>query len=406
MSTTYANSLLTIAAASSSSATEGFLRRDGGAATCRDEDQVYTDECGVKARRVEESGHHWRWYDEAWNRVPQEPWSRRGWTLQEQLLSTRLLSFTPSEVQWTCRTDVQCECRSRLNHGRQFGGPSHHLSQLTSSHEAFLFWHKVIENYSNRLLTKGGDKLPAISGAAEVIAQKTGSDYAAGLWTDFIDQDLLWRRASDDFGTPRAGYVAPSWSWASIEGEVDYYCFRNGKTPYTRSAVVQVETKTSSYAPFGRVKGGQLTIHGPLVPALILRIAADGWVKAKFGGPTMEFRADTALEEVSYTEEDGAPQRTVSRHSPESSAQADEAERAPLQGRWPQGLPCWAVRMGSYATKSGPGHRDVELLVVGRSPTPPHHYVRIGLVTCREEPGDPKIAEMYGAEKTQAIHII
>lgn len=409
MSAIYAGSLLTVAAASSSSAAEGFIRR-GTAPALYDADQFYEDQTGIRARRIDESGHHWRWYDEALDRIPQEPWSRRGWTLQEQLISTRILTFMPSEMQWTCKAQARCECRSRLNRGRQFGGGEHqHLSQLAGPHEALLFWHKVVENYSNRLLTKREDRLPAVSGAAAVVARKTNSEYAAGLWTEFIDHELLWRRASDIDCTvvPGGGYVAPTWSWASVDGEVDYYCFRNSKAPYARSAVVEeVKTKSSPHAPFGRVEGGHLTIHGPVVPVLIRRIAPDGWVKARFGSLTLEFRADSALEQVSISSEDGSTIHTVSRYATQIPSREDGEKESPLLGRWDPGLLCWAIRMGTYVDRQATGHRDVELMVLGRSKAKPHHHIRIGLATYREEPGDTKCAEMYRVEETRSLTVI
>lgn len=36
----------------------------------------------------------------------------RGWTLQERLLSTRMLHFTPTELVWECTTQISCECRT------------------------------------------------------------------------------------------------------------------------------------------------------------------------------------------------------------------------------------------------------------------------------------------------------
>jgi len=41
----------------------------------------------------------------------QNPLRRRGWTLQEWLLSPRMVHFTSSEVLWECNMHQRCECQ-------------------------------------------------------------------------------------------------------------------------------------------------------------------------------------------------------------------------------------------------------------------------------------------------------
>jgi hypothetical protein len=93
-------------------------------------------------------------------------------------------------------------------------------------------WLGVNEDYTSRQLTKGEDKLPALSGLANRLAKITGDTYFAGLWRAHILEDLHWRvyaRAelrtqipggfSHVYGeqkcTPSkpSTYRAPSWSW-------------------------------------------------------------------------------------------------------------------------------------------------------------------------------------------------
>lgn len=40
----------------------------------------------------------------------QEPLRQRAWALQEQLLSTRLLTFGKEELRWNCKTKQKCQC--------------------------------------------------------------------------------------------------------------------------------------------------------------------------------------------------------------------------------------------------------------------------------------------------------
>jgi hypothetical protein len=42
----------------------------------------------------------------------EDPWKLRAWTLQEELLSTRLIAFTRDEPQWSCKTETSCGTRA------------------------------------------------------------------------------------------------------------------------------------------------------------------------------------------------------------------------------------------------------------------------------------------------------
>lgn len=39
------------------------------------------------------------------------PLVKRAWTLQEQLLASRMVHFSPSEMIWECRTRLLCCCK-------------------------------------------------------------------------------------------------------------------------------------------------------------------------------------------------------------------------------------------------------------------------------------------------------
>ncbi|KAF8865250.1 hypothetical protein BDZ45DRAFT_548646, partial [Acephala macrosclerotiorum] len=68
------------------------------------------------------------------------------------------------------------------------------------------------------------DKLAAISGIAGRTRRILGYDYPAGLWGKDIEYQLLWKvdtwspRASKLTASRASSFVAPTWSWASING--------------------------------------------------------------------------------------------------------------------------------------------------------------------------------------------
>ncbi|KAM0430119.1 hypothetical protein ACHAPT_006125 [Fusarium lateritium] len=121
------------------------------------------------------------------------PLNRRGWTLQEWILSTRSLVFTASEVEWSCPSMSACEC---LREGAlavprsQSGQWQVQIKQqnlLVADSVAMRLsdiWSLITEEFSRRKLTHPGDKLPALAGIAlELSAVKPGN-YVAGLWND------------------------------------------------------------------------------------------------------------------------------------------------------------------------------------------------------------------------------
>lgn len=114
--------------------------------------------------------------------------SKRGWTLQERLLSTRILHYSSSEMLWECKT---CSARegSAKEHidpvdsrslgnseGDDFKRVLQHMDSNphSPSHGAFTVWYRLVRQYTRHLLSRPSDRLPAISALAAVFARTTG----------------------------------------------------------------------------------------------------------------------------------------------------------------------------------------------------------------------------------------
>lgn len=83
-------------------------------------------------------------------------------------------------------------------------------------------WLKVVDDYSRRGLTYVTDTFPAISGLVSLFAKALKGRYLAGLWLgSHLSFSLLWRAVEPV--KPSAEYLAPSWSWASIQSPVENY---------------------------------------------------------------------------------------------------------------------------------------------------------------------------------------
>lgn len=254
MSSVYSQAFLTIAASSVDSSRFSFLhqsRRNIEALfpvqkeNTSSQHQSSADDNSatmVGVRRSPYSGFH---QDPARGIV--DPSMCRAWTLQEYMLSTRVISFSTDELQWTCRTLRACEC----GYPEEIGSPrmeelqrsletKENVELMEGANEGRLdristcldFWNKVVEGYCRRDLSWMRDKLPALSGVAHEFARifdkkeltSTGDlpplRYLAGLWDTNIHRQLCWRRGNSSGDDIIEEYRAPTWSWASVEGDV------------------------------------------------------------------------------------------------------------------------------------------------------------------------------------------
>jgi hypothetical protein len=157
----------------------------------------------------------------------------RAWTLEERLLSPRKLIYFADRVSWECDRVSLADSGEITNMGADIRLPAYiirpnhlTLSKLALEWETHSEWTKNIEWYTRRDLTKPLDKLRAIGGIAKKYQQIFKVEYLAGLWDDFLVFGLLWRRsvgvASNPLRPRPTQYRAPTWSWAAIDGRVDY----------------------------------------------------------------------------------------------------------------------------------------------------------------------------------------
>lgn len=201
------------------------------------------------------------------------PIDERAWTLQEYLLSRRVLQFTNLQLHWTCR-QTALFCGDETD---SLPGP--YIRKLSAIHRMYLGfnatrytcrdWMNIVEEYTKRSLTYDADKLKAISGVAQKWGAGSGDTYAAGLWRSHLPLGLLWTFAQP-FRPAFTTYLAPSWSWASVDGEIDYFDSLHTEVDSELAIESCFAVPTYKEAPYGSVESGSLTIHGHLQEALWL----------------------------------------------------------------------------------------------------------------------------------------
>ena len=213
--------------------------------------------------------------------------STRGWVFQETLVSAATLYICHRGLYWECRYRSRRQGRDKdlitpigYRSGKEIWASNVGLfSSITPGGKlrpvpvttlwALYLW---VAQFSERRLTLPKDKLPAISGLVSRTVAATGATYVAGLWKQDILLGLTWHIYSDP-AAKRYYYGAPSWSWASVDGRVEWvWCISvHAKYPaYIHKVegldlnILEVVVDEVFPGSFGEVKGGRITAIGTL----------------------------------------------------------------------------------------------------------------------------------------------
>ena len=199
------------------------------------------------------------------------PLARRGWALQERILSQRVLHYGERRIYWQCR----------LAHFSADGNPPDDHAVLEDALGALLKvprfvenrdespqlqalndrWLKIVESYNRyRQLTFESDKLPAISGIASTFQKLTGDEYIAGIWKNDWPRGVLWQTWPY---TKKIQDRAPSWSWAGWDGYMafemhSYQTIDN----HLLAKLCQHHIQLTGHNHLGEVRSGSLRLRG------------------------------------------------------------------------------------------------------------------------------------------------
>ncbi|KDR74945.1 hypothetical protein GALMADRAFT_269136 [Galerina marginata CBS 339.88] len=147
--------------------------------------------------------------------IPHTIYSSRGWTYQEQMFSTRKLTFIGGQVMYSCwrtngwREDVVTEDQHHENRD--------HFTDSDSQEKArddIGRFEGLISAYSGRSLTFQSDIYNAFAGMAHYFKTNLEANLCHGIPDKFFDWFLLWK--PQDSQTRRKD--APSWSWSGWQG--------------------------------------------------------------------------------------------------------------------------------------------------------------------------------------------
>ncbi|KDR74932.1 hypothetical protein GALMADRAFT_249859 [Galerina marginata CBS 339.88] len=209
-----------------------------------------------------------------------EPIHNRGWCMQEYFLSPRALIFATHTLQYHCQNGTRNIAGADNAHWTSSEREPVRSRDLpkapkTSKEKQKIqqAWKLTIENYTKRKISYPNDKLVAFASLAEEFYDSVQTPYYAGLWESTLLFDLLWSKESAKHYPSRpAAYRAPSWSWASLDGEVS-----SGNAYFSDKEELVAEVKKCETTlknpklPFGEVTAATLILSAKVIADCVMK---------------------------------------------------------------------------------------------------------------------------------------
>lgn len=231
----YKNSTVTIAAANAKTVNDGFLRHwsvDHGSAVLPFLLPSKATVGSVKVVQCKFSQTAGWW-----------PLDRRAWTLQEYLLSPRLLIFGAGGPVWQCQiqhyepivpsdkfftTELQrlpqkvfSAIQLPKNSNSQVHTSNGMRASNTARREQQQIWKSLVENYSAREITYASDRPEAIAGITNELSRIWGDQCTFGIWKSNFVSQLCWIAWTPTlWNKSHAVPGVPSWSWIGVNRAV------------------------------------------------------------------------------------------------------------------------------------------------------------------------------------------
>jgi hypothetical protein len=285
MRSIYRGALITITAASATSSTEGFLEH-------RDLQKCYGSLIRLEYRyqgRDRTRKGSLLLSERPIKDTYQEPTDKRAWTMQEDILSLRLLKFGSQQTTWRCPRHAEGITLDGGSHPRKENEEREltveepykadevrsNMKKFVEKGLSYLFdgWIHSVCKYSRRQLTKASDRLPAFAALAEnfagILGSETTGKYLAGLWESDLPAQLLWFRPESEAEAEAEGAASaiesgPTWSWASLNGPVGFLTLSSLMCD-TRARYIHSDMKhQDENYEYSKVEFGHLYLNGRL----------------------------------------------------------------------------------------------------------------------------------------------
>lgn len=313
----YSRAKIVIGASNATADSEGFLHPRQIEAVSLDQDTFSIKLLPPGAQRLSTTS----------DPVKAEPLSTRAWCLQERYLPYRMLLVGKQQMYWECSKmlaseDGDCVARNggrvmRIRRTADIGLlitniSGHSPQEITEVN--YFGWYEMVKEYARRHISKESDRLPALTGLAMWVFppndyNRHDNKYMAGIWQKGLIEGLLWCRADgeDTLSNPVA-YRAPSWSWASVNGAINFPVYNFYDRCKWKAIMANFEPlisyldsylEPSGETEFGGIKDGWLKLRGPLLPI----ISVTNFNKISYAPPeyAMNLFRSTACDKVLET---------------------------------------------------------------------------------------------------------
>lgn len=291
----FRNAFLSIAASGITSSSSGLF-------TTRDPALVAPTVFGFPVDAAGTTIPHYSWLEapRGWTRAfRDDPLSRSAHAVQERLLAPRVVHFGSRMVFWECHG---ASCAEVHPHGvnealgpltgpeRDVQGNDDRDIQTQNKpwktlleapawemrhdpvHQVFSDWFIILETYSDCEPTVPKERLLGLAGVAKEmknLLQERGceeTEYLAGMWKAMLPGGLVWNMRGS--GRRPAAYRAPSWSWAAVDGGVNFH----DSTPEEARRHLLYELVSATTTPCiadetGEVAAGSIVLRGKLALA-------------------------------------------------------------------------------------------------------------------------------------------
>lgn len=216
--------------------------------------------------------------------IPEAPLHKRAWVFQERLLSPRTLYYGRQQILWGCGQHELCESFPEgvpsqpatiwwqfIGDRRRFRNM---LLESAGSKPFEAAWSETVKMYSKTQLTFPSDRQVAFLGLPSQLQEKRDTKQAYGVWIDeSLPWALLWG-AQEKVQARPTDYLAPSWSWMTLNTSVTF----GNWYPHGTGLVKAVDLTTSGFGGtnrIGKAENDGLILEGVLKVAFYRKEATD-----------------------------------------------------------------------------------------------------------------------------------
>ena len=205
----------------------------------------------------------------------------RAWAVQERAMSPRTLYYGSDMIYWECIKCRALECQPemqdferpdegwlRLTSGKKNGFKRLLEKSRSNPYNSWKYaWRSVLSDYSACELSRDDDKWSAIQGLATEVELYCGDKLLAGLWHNHLREELLWFANGPGPGKAleTQELQAPSWSWISINGRVQWLETFNAAFPHNLLEWTAIISAPANAGPSFQPATNSIIVEAPLV---------------------------------------------------------------------------------------------------------------------------------------------